>query len=60
MKGDDAGLASAVSRRRLLKTAWAALMLGTPCFRFPAAAEAAEAVEELKVPDNVPTETFDF
>ena len=60
MKGDDAGLASAVSRRRLLKTAWAALMLGTPCFRFPAAAEAAEAVEEHKVPDNVPTETFDF
>ncbi len=44
-----------VTRRGLLKTTLAALAASAPWPRFPAAA----AAEELKVPDNAPTDTFD-
>src|SRR5438552_19083756 len=44
------------TRRAMFKSTVAALVAGTwrPQFR------AADAVEELKVPDNVPTDKFDF
>ncbi len=45
-----------VTRRGMLKTTLAALAAGAPWPRFPGAA----AAEELKVPDNAPTDTFDF
>src|SRR6266446_3927022 len=45
-----------VTRRGMLKTTLAGLAAGAPWPRFPGAA----AAEELKVPDNVPTDTFDF
>ena len=45
-----------VTRRRMFKTTLAALVAGARWPRFPAAA----AAEELKVPDNVPTDKFDF
>jgi hypothetical protein len=41
----------------MVKTALAALMVSGPWARLPVTAGAAE---ELKVPDNVPTEKFDF
>src|SRR5947208_16983000 len=45
-----------LTRRAMFKTTVAALVAGAwrPRFR------AADAVEELKVPDNVPTDKFDF
>src|SRR6266851_4993823 len=46
-----------VTRRAMFKATMAALVVGGwswPRFR------AADAVEELKVPDNVPTDKFDF
>ncbi|PYO29861.1 MAG: hypothetical protein DMD86_14435 [Candidatus Rokuibacteriota bacterium] len=45
-----------VTRRGIFKTTLAALVAGARWPRFPAAA----AAEELKVPDNVPTDKFDF
>ena len=45
-----------VTRRGMLQTTWAALAAGAPWRRFPAAA----AAEELKVPDNVLRDQFDF
>ena len=45
-----------VTRRRVVKTALAALMLGAPWCRF----SPARAAEELKVSDNAPTDKFDF
>ena len=45
-----------VTRRKMLTTTWAALAAGMPWPRFAGAA----APKELKVPDNAPTDTFDF
>jgi hypothetical protein len=45
-----------LTRRGLLTTALAALAAGAPWPRFRRAA----AAEELKVPDNLPADTFDF
>src|SRR5438128_8382717 len=45
-----------VTRRRMFKTTLAALAAGARWPPFPAAA----AAEELKVPDNVPADKFDF
>ena len=45
-----------VTRRGMFKIALAALVAGARWSRFPAAA----AAEELKMPDNVPTDKFDF
>src|SRR3989442_3873285 len=45
-----------VPRRGMLTTTLAALAAGAPWPRFRGAA----AAEELKVPDNAPTDTFDF
>ena len=45
-----------VTRRRMLTTTLAALAAGMPWPRFAGAA----APKELKVPDNAPTDTFDF
>jgi len=45
-----------VTRRGMFKTALAAVVAGVGWPRLPAAAVA----EELRVPDNVPTEKFDF
>ena len=45
-----------VTRRGMFKTTLAALAVGARWPRFPAAG----AAEELKVPDTVPTDTFDF
>jgi hypothetical protein len=45
-----------VTRRGIFKTTVVALVAGARWPRFPAAA----AAEELEVPDNVPTDKFDF
>src|SRR5437867_4380645 len=45
-----------LTRRAMCKTTVATLVAGAWRLRF----RAADAVEDLKVPDNVPTEKFDF